>query len=412
MLRQINIQEQQDVPDNGERKPHILVVDDEKDILYVLSLCLEQFGYGVSTAINADEAYCMISNFEFDAILSDVMMPGEDGLSFLAKIHQILPEVPIIIMTGFAQMQMAIDAIKNGAFDFIHKPFDVEYLGQVMRKAVTYSSLRRLEKNYREELEEAVAHRTSELEHAHTQLEAIRAMLLKAACDKTEFLTTMTHEMRTPMNGVIGALELLADVELSGRQQEYLCLARQSAENMLALVDRVLSFSGGVCRGPAVFQDAIDLQGVIDSVAVAHRPQYTARGLSFDVQVAPEVPRRIKGDSEQLTRMLDILLGNALKFTSKGGVSLEVSLERIEGQHALIQVCVSDTGIGIPPEMIEHVFDPFFQVDGSLKRKYGGAGLGLSIARQTAALFNGDIRAEITPGEGSRFYCRLCVELP
>lgn len=417
MLRQANIQEQRVAetrdmsPHNGERKAHILVIDDEPDILQVVALCLEQLGYSVSTVPNAVEAYCLISNFEFDVIMTDVMMPGEDGISFLARIHQILPDVPIIIMTGFAQLQMAVNAIKNGAFDFIHKPFDFDYLRQVMRKAVTYTSLRKMEKNYRAELEEAVARRTCELEHALAQLEATRATLLKAASDKTEFMTTMTHEMRTPMNGVIGALDLLADADLSGPQLEYLCLARQSADNMVELVDRVLSFSGGVGRGPIVFHDVLDLPHAIESLAVAHRPQFAARGLSFDVQVAPSVPRCIRCDSEQLTRMLDILLGNALKFTDKGGVSLEVSLERIEEHHALIHVCVSDSGIGISPEMIEHVFDPFIQVDGSLNRRFGGTGLGLSIARQIAALFSGDIRAESTPGEGSRFYCRLSFEL-
>lgn len=418
MLRQVNIQEQSVAeacdmsPHNGERKPHILVIDDEQDILRVVALCLEQFGYSVSTATSTEEAYCLISNFEFDVVLTDVMMPGEDGISFLARIHQILPDVPIIIMTGFAQLQMAVNAIKNGAFDFIHKPFDFDYLRQVMRKAVTYASLRRLEKKYREELEEAVARRTDELKHALAQLEATRATLLKAASDKTEFMTTMTHEMRTPMNGVIGALDLLADAELAGPQQEYLCLARQAADNMVELVDRVLSFSSGVGRGPTVFHDVFDLPRAIESVAVAHRPHFAARGLSFDVQVAPSVPRCIRCDSEQLTRMLDILLGNALKFTDKGGVSLEVSLERTEEHHALIHVCVSDSGIGIPPEMIEHVFDPFIQGDGSLNRRFGGTGLGLSIARQIAALFSGDIRAESTFGEGSRFYCRLRFELP
>ena len=418
MLRQDNIQEQHaaetcDVSlyDNG-KKPHILVIDDEQDILRIVALCLEQSGYDVSTVNSTEEAYCLISNFEFDVILTDVMMPGEDGISFLARIHQILPDVPVIIMTGFAQLQMAVNAIKNGAFEFIHKPFDFEYLRQVMGKAVTYATLRRMERNYRVELEEAVDRRTVELERALTQLDATRASLLKAANDKTEFMTKMTHELRTPMNGVIGALDLLADADLHGPQQEYLCLARQAADNMVELVDRLLSFSSGVGRGPTVFQDLLDLPGAIESVAAVHRPLFAAKGLSFDVRVAPAVPPCIRCDKEQFTRMLDILLGNALKFTEKGGVSLDISLERIEEHHALIQVCVSDSGIGIPRDMIERVFDPFIQGDGSLRRRYGGAGLGLSIARQIAVLFSGDIRAESTPGEGSRFYCKLRFELP
>lgn len=414
MFRQENIQESIDdrsLPDNRQ-KPHILVVDDEQDILRIVALCLEQSGYDVSTANNTLEAYCLLGSFEFDVILTDVMMPDEDGIAFLGKIHQIMPDVPVIIMTGFAQLQMAVNAIKNGAFDFIHKPFDYVYLRQVITKAITYARLRNLEKKYRVELEEAVARRTQELEQALAQLDATRALLLKAANDKTEFITKMTHEMRTPMNGVIGALDLLSDTVAPGPQQEYLCLARQSAGNMVELIDRLLSFSSGAGRCFAVFHDVLDLPDAIRSVTEAHRPRFAANGLTFDAQVAPLTPRYIICDKEQLIRLLDILLSNALKFTSKGGVSLEVSPELAEGRHALIRICVSDSGIGIPADMIEHVFEPFVQGDGALNRRYGGAGLGLSIARQIAALFDGVIGVESTPGEGSRFCCQLRFEVP
>ena len=417
MLRQVEIQEQDFtglhdlVPEKNAKKPHILVIDDEAEILHLIRSFLEQTGCDVSTSITTEEAYCLISNFEFDVIMTDVMMPGEDGLSFLAKVHQILPDVPVIVMTGYAQLQTAVNAIKNGAFEFIHKPFDLIYLRQVIRKAVTYASLRRMEKDYRVELEQAVSQRTDELKDALAQLEAMRAMVLKAGSDKAEFIATITHEMRTPMNGVLGSLELLAEAGLSARQNEYLCLARQSADNMMELVNRVLSFSNSVGRGHTAFPELTDLPGAIESVAAAHQPHFSKKGLSFEIRLAPSMPRRIRCDSTQFTRMLDILLSNALKFTEKGGAVLEATLERIEGQRAMIRVSVSDSGIGIRPEMVERIFDPFIQEDASLNRRFGGAGLGLSIARQIAALFSGEIWAESTPGEGSRFCCRLNLEL-
>lgn len=392
--------------------PHILVVDDEQDILKLVSTCLEEAGYRVSAVMSAEEAIRFIENHEFDAILTDVMMPGEDGIKFLARVHQRLPEVPVIIMTGFAQMQVAVNAIKNGAFDFINKPFDLIYLCKVIRKAVEYAGLRRMERNYREELEEAVARRTDELKNALVQLEETRASLLKAARDKSEFMTNMTHEMRTPMNGVVGALDLLADAGLSEPQREYLLMARQSADNMLELVDRVLSFSDGFGRAPAVQHEVLELPVTFEAVALDHRPRFSDKGLSFDMVIAPTMPVRIRCDREQLTRLLDILLGNALKFTEKGGVCLRVSPERIEGKRASIRMTVCDSGIGIPAEMIEHIFDPFVQVDGSITRRFGGAGLGLSIARQIALLLNGNIRAESSPGNGSSFHFSTTVDLP
>lgn len=395
----------------GAGVPHVLVIDDDESVLDMVRMCLEQTGNQVSTALNAEAAYHLLCTSEPDAILTDVIMPGEDGLSFLAKVHQRLPDVPVVVMTGFAQLQTAIDAIKNGAFDFIRKPFDFLYLHQVMTKAVEYSGLRRMEKRYRSELEETVALRTAELKKALLQLEATRELLLKAASDKNEFMTTISHEMRTPMNGVIGSLDLLADSGLSGIQREYLLLARQAADNMVELVDQLLSFSGCAGSGPAVCHKAIDLRGTVELLLGEYHPRWAVKGLAFECSIAPETPSAIRCDGEQLTQLLDILLGNALKFTDRGGVCLEVWPEQSNGQRADIHFCVGDSGIGIPAEMLERIFDPFIQVDGSLTRRFGGTGLGLSIARQVAQLIGGRIWAESTPGEGSRFHLLMTADL-
>jgi len=386
-----------------ELSPHILVVDDETDIRQMISICLTQSNIRVSLAANAEEAYRLLDEHEFDAIVTDVMMPGEDGITFLGKVHQRLPEIPVIIMTGYAQLQMAVNAIKNGAFEFIHKPFDFIYFRKIVEKAVTYTKLQRLEKNYREELEATVAQRTEELKAAVTQLNSARMALLKAANEKSEFMATVTHEMRTPMNGVIGGLDLLADSGLSGSQSEYLLLARQAADNMVELVDRMLSYTSAAGRNAAGNHEVLDLSVAVEAVAMNHRNRFAEKGLSFDVQLSPGVPRHILCDSEQFARLLDILLGNAFKFTERGGAKLDISLERMEGSQAVIRVTVADSGIGIPQEMLDRIFEPFTQVDGAKNRRYGGVGLGLSIARQIAQVLNGQIHVESLPGEGSRF---------
>lgn len=396
----------------AEQTPHVLIVDDEESVLGTVYTCLRQSGYRVSTARSAEDAYRLVEGNEFDTIVTDVQMPGEDGITFMAGVRRQRPDTPVIVMTGFAQLQVAVNAIKNGAYDFLCKPFDFIYLSQVVNKAVEHARLRRMEKRYRAELEETVAQRTDELKEALAQLDTTRAALLKAANDKNEFMSTITHEMRTPMNGVIGALDLLADAALSGAQEEYLHLARQSAENMVVMVDSLLSFSDGIGRGPVVCHQAFDLPLAVETLAHGYRSRFAAKGLSFDVRLAPTVPRRISCDREQLVRLLEILLGNALKFTEKGGVALEVSPERTGDQRAAIRVTVSDSGIGIPEEMTERIFEPFVQVDGSLTRRFGGAGLGLSIASQIAQLLDGRIWAESGPGKGSSFHLLMNVIVP
>jgi signal transduction histidine kinase len=391
--------------------PHILVIDDEDGVRKTVRLYLEQAGYRASTVDSAEGAWRLLGKDGPDVILTDVMMPGEDGLSFLAKVHQRLPDVPVVIMTGYAHLQIAVDAIKNGAFDFIHKPFDFSYLRQVVGKAIEYSSLRRMEKCYRAELEETVALRTNELKNALMQLDTARESLLKAAREKNEFMTTITHEMRTPMNGVVGALDLLADADLSGTAGEYVLLAKEAAGNMVTLVNQLLSFSGRTDSDPAFCRETINLPDALEMVARDYHPRFAGKGIAFDVRIAPETPCGVRCGNKQVTQLLDILLGNALKFTDRGGVCLDVSPERIDGRRADIRFSVKDSGIGIPAHMLERIFDPFVQVDGSLTRRFGGTGLGLSIARQIAQLIGGSIWAESTPGAGSSFHFRLTADL-
>lgn len=161
-------------------KPRILVVDDEADILQVVTLSLQQSGFSVSSAENTESACLLLQKELFDAVVTDVMMPGGDGITFLSKIHREYPKIPVILMTGHAQLQMAIDAIKNGAFDFIQKPFDFDLINNVVGKAVNYSKQQNLEQNRREELEEALAVRTTELEKVKVELDLAHSKILKA----------------------------------------------------------------------------------------------------------------------------------------------------------------------------------------------------------------------------------------
>lgn len=397
---------------DSERAPKILVLDDEEPIRRMIGLYLVKCGYHVNTASCCAEAYQLIDEREYDAIVTDVSMPGEDGISFLGTVRQRLPDVPVIIMTGFAKLQTSIDAIKNGAFDFIQKPFDPGYLRRVIDKAVENSRLRRLERNYRLELERMVAIRTDELKQALGELEAARLSLLRAATEKSEFMATISHEMRTPMNGVIGALDLLVDHDLSGIQREYALLARQAADTMMELVDRMIALAAGPRKPPPDCRHVLPLPSLLEGLVNSFRSRCSQKGLDLEVRIDPGLPGSIRCDGEQLKRLLDILLSNAVKFTDKGFVRLRAARESCEERSAALHFEVSDSGSGIPADMHERIFEPFTQVDGSTTRRHEGAGLGLSIARQIALLLNGNIRVESVPGEGSTFHFRMNAILP
>jgi len=394
-----------------EQKSHILVVDDELKVLEMIRFFLEKSGYQASTVNCAESAYQLLDQHKIDVILTDVNMPGEDGIKFLAKVHKLLPDVPVILMTGYAQLQIAVDAIKNGAFEFICKPFDLQHLSQVLDKALEFSRLHHLEKRYRAELEETVALRTNELKSALAQLDKTRKLLLDASTQKNEFMTTITHEMRTPMNGVIGALDLMSESDLAGAPREYLLLARQAADNMMALINQLLSFSDRVNNVVVESHDILNLWSFLEELVQDYRDRSAAKGLELDTTIDTDVPSRVVCDSEHLSQLLHILLGNAVKFTDNGEISLNVSVEQHDDKSAHIHFSVKDSGIGIPDEMLERIFDPFIQVDGSITRKFGGTGLGLSIAQQIAQLLGGRIWVASTLGEGSIFHFCMKVNL-
>ena len=393
--------------------PHILVVDDEPEISRMVSLCLQRGSFRVTCAASAAEACSLLVVEQFDAVVSDVMMPGEDGISFLGRVHDFWPELPVILMTGHAQLQMAVNAIKNGAFDFVYKPFDFDHMRKIVLRAVNYRNLQRIEKNYRAELEETVSQRTAELKKSMSELDFARTALLQAASDKSTFMSTVSHEMRTPMNGVIGSLDLLSEEALTGSAPEYLAMARQSADNMMTLINQLLSFTAMKNQGGGTFHyDLVDVQSLLNAIISEQLPDFSRKGLALSLQFSDDLPRQIWSDRQKMTRLFEILLGNALKFTEQGAVSLSVSRTCTDSEGELLLCTVIDSGIGIPDGMLERIFEPFVQGDGSYTRRYEGVGLGLAIARQNALLLNGYLWAEHVPEGGSRFNVSLKLNTP
>ena len=393
--------------------PHILVVDDDPDICQMISLCLKKNNFRVTCAGNTAEACLTLVQDQYDAIISDVMMPGEDGIAFLSRVHQAWPDIPVVLMTGHAQLQMTIDAIKNGAYDFVHKPFDFDFLLKIVQRAVNYSKLQRMEKNYRAELEDTVARRTAELKESMAELDYAREALQNAATSKSTFMSTVSHEMRTPMNGVIGSLELLAEEVEAGAASEYLSMARESADRMMTLIDQLLSYNAVNSQGGgSPHYDLIDLHSLLRTIIENQQPFFSRKGLALLLQIADDVPKLIWIDREKICRLFEILLGNALKFTDRGTVSLAASRIISESEGELLLCTVTDSGIGIPEGMKEQIFEPFVQGDGSFARRHEGVGLGLAIARQNATLLNGRVWAEHIPAGGSRFNVTLKIYAP
>jgi signal transduction histidine kinase len=390
----------------------LLIVDDDQVDRMTVRRALKSAGVKAEYTEAEDYmgAIATLKAAEFDCIFIDYRLPDQDGLTLIQKVRAAKIYTPIVVLTGQGDEQIAVELMKAGASDYLAKHrISPDVLERLLRNAIRI---------YRAEQEVAIANqrlqesnrqltqKNRELEEQRQQIQHQNLQLIKAGNLKSQFLATMSHELRTPLNAIIGFSQLLlrpSKGELTTKQSRMLQHIFRNGKHLLEMLDEILDFSKIEAGRLELKSEIVDLSHLIYTTIEELRSLAEGKQLelSADIQLTDT---KVLNDSMNLRRILTNLLSNAIKFTETGKVWLEVT--ELDSNRIAIAVC--DTGIGIAPTELKHVFEAFRQIDQSNTRRYGGTGLGLAIVDSLVQMMGGTICVDSAPGKGSVFR----VELP
>ena len=407
----------------------LLIEDDEDDFVITRDMLeeVERQSYNLKWIPDFDEGLDALSSEDFDVCLIDYRLGERTGLDFLQEAIANGSQSPLILLTGLFSHEVDSEAMKSGAADYLVKQ---QMTPLLLDRAIHHAIERKQAEEELRSLNETLEKQNKSMaesrrkafnlmaqaEEAKTETERINKELeisiertnmmaqeaLTANKAKSEFLANMSHEIRTPLNAIIGFTDLLADDELTEEQNSYVKIVCEAGNNLLALINDILDFSKIEAGKLQAELSYCSLNEFLDNIESIMRPNAEKKGLDFEINTSPALPKMIYTDSTRLRQCLINLLSNAFKFTESGYVHLNISTEE-SGDKDWIRFDVEDSGIGIAADKLVVIFDSFSQADGSTTRKYGGTGLGLAITKSLSCLLGGGVTVKSSIGKGSVF---------
>jgi two-component system sensor histidine kinase/response regulator len=375
-----------------EAKSNILVIDDELGIRQGCQRALEPQGFTVETAATIQEGLRKVREGDFDLVLLDVMLPDGRGIDLLSPIREKDPDTVSVIITGYATVELAVEAIKQGAYDFISKPFTTDLLLMTVNQGLERRRLSLEAKRL-----QAIEQEAAELARAKEEMERLDRF-------KTAFTLTVAHELRAPITALQSfLLAMLKGYVPPDQQQNILQRAIERAQELLDLVDDLLNLATAKQEVVPSKREILSLADALEKVIPLLQAQAEERGMTFTVEVRQRP--LVEANPGQMGQLWINLISNAVKYTPAGG-RVTVSLEEKDGWAVGM---VEDTGIGIAPEDQAKIFEEFYRTPQAKEMEHRGTGLGLPLVKRIVEGHGGTIEVESALGQGSRFSFRLPV---
>ncbi len=371
----------------------ILVVDDERDIRGILSQAITQFGgMEVDLAASGEEALKKIQEAHFDLVLTDMKMPKMNGLQLVEEVAKIRPEIVMVLMSGQGTIDSALEGMRRGASDFITKPFNLPEIFIRLQKVLE-------QKQRIKSLSDLV----DELNQSIQELRKLDEI-------KSEFVSVASHELRTPLAAIKNAVQLILTGKtgaINETQVKFLSMAERNITRLMNILNDLLNLSRIESGKMQMKFQELDLRAIIQFILSSFQAQVDGKSIALKMEVPEKVPA-VYGDHEKVEQILTNIVGNAVKFTPEGGQIL-VSVKPFNEGVNVMAIAVQDSGIGIPPDQLDKIFEKFHQVEGSLQRSVGGTGLGLAITKGLVEAQQGKIFVESEVGKGSTFTFTLPI---
>lgn len=372
----------------SEKKIRILLVEDNPGDARLIKAYLDEsarFPFEIHHFTRLCDMLRALSSENFDVLLMDLSLPDCQGRETFQRVKNTEKRIPLIVLTGLDDEQLGRSLVQQGAQDYLCK-------GQLNSVLLSRSILYSIER-----------HRSEE------DLIQAREAALRAAAVKSEFLANMSHEIRTPLNAILGIPELLLETPLNEEQRNYVATFKRAGSALLDLINGILDLSKLESAHLELSKTPFDLQHLVDSSVEMMGFAANKKGIALQAHVDAALPKHFLGDLQRLRQILLNLVGNAVKFTQSG--EIEICVRGNSRQAGELLFSVRDTGIGIPEDKRETIFENFTQADSSITHRFGGTGLGLAITRRLIELMGGKIWVQSELGKGSTFFFTLRLEL-